>query len=71
MSAMWGDGGLSVPQKPPPKMLLGRDRFQKETGESSQLIMEMGVRVITISHCVQACVQVCMQACVQACVQAC
>lgn len=59
MSAIWGDNGFSVPQKPLPKILLSHDRFQKETGESRQLIMEMGVRVITISHCVKAYGQAC------------
>ena len=25
--ALWGDGGLSVPQKPPPKILLSHENF--------------------------------------------
>ena len=28
MLAIWGDGGLSVPSKPPPKILLGHGSFK-------------------------------------------
>lgn len=27
MLAFWGDGGLSIPQKKPPKILLGHESF--------------------------------------------
>ena len=28
-AAVWGDGGLSVPQKPPPKILLGHESLRE------------------------------------------
>ena len=42
MPAIWGDGGVNIPQKPPPKILLRHESFWRETGKWSQLIIEIG-----------------------------
>ena len=34
MLAIWGDGGLKVPQKPPPKILLSHESFKGKEGSN-------------------------------------
>lgn len=34
MLAFWGDGGLSIPQKKPPKILLGHESFKENQGSN-------------------------------------
>lgn len=52
MTAIWGDGGLSVPRSHLQRFCLAM-RILKGRREVSLLVMEMGVRVIDIPHCVQ------------------
>lgn len=40
MPAIWGDGGLNVPEKPLPKIPLGREKFSKGKRE-----------MISVNHC--------------------
>ena len=42
MLAIWGDAGLSGPQEPPPKILLGQESFKGKQKKEPQLIIEIG-----------------------------
>ena len=46
MPEIWGDGGLTVPQRSPPEIM----KFLKETEKSCQLIIEMKGWVVAILH---------------------
>lgn len=52
--AISGDGGCSIPLKPP-ESLLSHEIFKKKKGSSLSYSLRQGLRVITVPHCIQAC----------------